>query len=250
MNPINKKRKRNSEARTLELFELMKKGDKQAREEIILDHLNMVKHFAKKHSRDVDTFHCIYDEGVIGLIKAVDRFKPEVGTKFSTYAYAYIQGSVFEYLRYRDEEKDQPLKPRDYDILVAANRALDEKDRFLSYYEIAEMTGYDAKDIALAMETVTNKTRLESLVPDMNESVTVMELVESGHNTEQDAMKRIKYQEICSKLSEDELHMLQRYYVDGVGQSDLGKEAGISQAQVSRRLKKVTEKFKDLYLAY
>lgn len=250
MNPINKKRKINTVERTTELFELMHKGDKNAREEIILDHLNMVKHFAKKHSRDVDTFHCIYDEGVIGLIKAVDRFNPNVGVKFTTYAYPYIQGAIIEYLRYRDEEKDQPLKARDYNILVAANRALDEKDRFLSYYEIAEMTGYDAKDIELVMETVTNKTRLESLVPDMDETITIMELVGSGHNTEQDVMKRIKYQEICSMLSEEELHILQRYYVDGVGQTALGKEVGISQAQVCRRLKKATERFKDLYLAY
>ena len=250
MNPINKKRRRNSEARTLELFELMKKGDKQAREEIVLDHLNVVKHFAKKYSKDVDSFHNIYDEGVIGLLKAVDRFDPSVGVKFVTYAYPYIQGCILEYIRYRDEEKDQPLKARDYKILIAINKALDEKDRYLTYPELAEMTGYDVKEVELVMETATNKTRLESIMPDTEESLELKEMIDCGVNVEEEALSNLRLKAVFDELGEMDSLLINRYYVDGMGQSEIARETGISQAQVCRKLKKATQRFKEVYLAY
>lgn len=64
------------------------------RDEIVMSNLKLVQ-------KIVNTFEFnsedLFSEGVIGLIKAVDKFDPEKGYKFSTYAYHYIRGQILEY---------------------------------------------------------------------------------------------------------------------------------------------------------
>ena len=82
-------------------FELSKKaknGDLEARKKLVESNYRLVISIAKKyHRKDVD-FDDLLQESSTGLLKAVDRFDPDLGHKFSTYACWWIKQAALSYI--------------------------------------------------------------------------------------------------------------------------------------------------------
>ena len=80
-------------------FEKARAGDEKARERLILHNLRLVSHIVRKYygaHRDAEDLVSI---GTIGLVKAVDTFKTESGTRFATYGARCIQNEILMYFR-------------------------------------------------------------------------------------------------------------------------------------------------------
>ena len=75
-------------------FELLKKGDENAREKLILHNLRLVAHIVRKYYSTSPDQEDLTSIGTIGLVKAVDTFKPESGARFATYAARCIQNTI------------------------------------------------------------------------------------------------------------------------------------------------------------
>ncbi len=88
-----------SAARERECFELMKKGDKSARNELIEHNLRLVAHIVKKYYSTSQNQDDLISIGTIGLIKAVDSFNPDNGARFATYAGKCLQNEILMYFR-------------------------------------------------------------------------------------------------------------------------------------------------------
>lgn len=90
-----------SKAQTAEIFVAIREGDEQAREDFIVNNLGLVVHIARKllylKPGHIDMEDMI-SEGNIGLIIAVDKFDPEKGTTFATYAHYWINAKIREFL--------------------------------------------------------------------------------------------------------------------------------------------------------
>ena len=74
-------------------------GDKNARDELILHNMRLVAHVAKKYQGSEENVEDLFSIGTIGLIKAVQTFKPEVGCKFATYGIRCIENEMLMYFR-------------------------------------------------------------------------------------------------------------------------------------------------------
>ncbi|MBQ7399906.1 MAG: RNA polymerase sporulation sigma factor SigK [Clostridia bacterium] len=83
----------------LEYFERMAMGDEKAREVLIQRNLRLVAHIAKKYSVSPSDADDIISVGTMGLIKAVDSFRTECGTRFATYAVRCLQNEILMYFR-------------------------------------------------------------------------------------------------------------------------------------------------------
>ncbi len=77
----------------------MANGDKNARKKLIEHNLRLVAHISKKYNSAVSDSDDLISIGTIGLIKAVDTFRPEKGHKLSSYAAICIQNEILMYLR-------------------------------------------------------------------------------------------------------------------------------------------------------
>ena len=77
-----------------ELFIKMKDGDKGARAKIIEHNLRLVSHIIRKYYSSFGAQDELLSIGSLGLIKAVDSFKSEVGTRFATYGAKCIQNAI------------------------------------------------------------------------------------------------------------------------------------------------------------
>ena len=82
-----------------EAFELMAKGDVSAREKLILHNLRLVSHIVRKYYSTAKNAEDLISIGSIGLVKAVDSFKQENGTRFATYGAKCIQNEILMHFR-------------------------------------------------------------------------------------------------------------------------------------------------------
>lgn len=82
-----------------ELIEQYHQGDMQARNKLIEHNLRLVAHIAKKYDGGRDLQEDLISIGTIGLIKAVDSYKPNKSTKLGTYAARCIENEILMHLR-------------------------------------------------------------------------------------------------------------------------------------------------------
>ena len=78
---------------------LMANGDKNAREKLIEHNLRLVAHIVKKYQNQTDDKEDLISIGTIGLIKAIDSFSPDKGTKLATYAARCIDNEILMLFR-------------------------------------------------------------------------------------------------------------------------------------------------------
>ena len=77
-----------------EAFEKMRNGDKKAREVIIERNMRLVSHIIRKYYSSYQYPDELLSVGSFGLIKAVDSFKSEYGTRFATYGAKCVQNAI------------------------------------------------------------------------------------------------------------------------------------------------------------
>ena len=83
-----------SKAEEARLFEKMRNGDSDARAKIIEHNLRLVSHIIRKYYSSYGAQDELLSIGSLGLIKAVDSFKSEVGTRFATYGAKCVQNAL------------------------------------------------------------------------------------------------------------------------------------------------------------
>ena len=81
------------------LFRKMQEGDLAAREKLIEHNLRLVAHMIKKYDADQGEQEDLISVGTIGLIKAIDSFRPSFGNRFATYAGKCVQNEILMYFR-------------------------------------------------------------------------------------------------------------------------------------------------------
>lgn len=77
-----------------EAFRAARAGDEDARQKLILHNLRLVSHIVRKYYATARNQEDLVSIGTIGLVKAVDSFKIDNGTRFATYAAKCIQNAI------------------------------------------------------------------------------------------------------------------------------------------------------------
>ncbi len=134
-----------------QLFERMAAGDKRARDKIIEHNLRLVPHIIKKYYSSYEMPDELLSVGSLGLIKAVDTFKAEYGTKFATYGARCIQNEILMFFRSQKKlqnevsindqiDIDKDGNPLTYmDIISSDENIADEIDMKLHIERLREL---------------------------------------------------------------------------------------------------------------
>ncbi len=151
--PLNK----NEEA---EAFAKMRNGDKKARELIIERNLRLVSHIIRKYYSTYKNTDELLSVGSFGLIKAVDSFKSEYGTRFATYGAKCVQNEILMYFRSQKKQQNE----------VSINDTIDiDKDgNPLTYLDVISTEENIADKIDLKIHT-TKLLRLVDEILDKRE---------------------------------------------------------------------------------
>ncbi len=119
-------------------------GDAKAKEELVRRNLGLVVTFARTQARGTLPLDELVQEGNLGLLRAVEKFDPDAGTRFSTYAVWWIRAYVWKYLK----QARSTVRPRS-GTAAAADVSLDtpiHDDGDASYLERIEDDGPDPED--------------------------------------------------------------------------------------------------------
>ena len=108
---------------------LIQQGDEQARQTLIEHNLRLVTHIAKTYYHPKVELLDLIQEGNLGLIEAVDRFNPEMGHRFSTFAVWWIRKRILRYLGKSEDlvRLDTPIKGEEGEALCLGDTIMDEE---------------------------------------------------------------------------------------------------------------------------
>lgn len=125
------------------------KGDQKARQRMIESNLRLVVKIARKYYNRGMEFSDLIEEGNLGLLRAVDKFDPERGFRFSTYATWWIRQTIERAIMNQSRTIRLPIHVlRELNAcLTTARKLMQEQDREPTYGEIAEALDKSIDDV-------------------------------------------------------------------------------------------------------
>lgn len=218
------------------LFEKIKQGDMNAREEFVRGNLRLVLSVIQRFGNRGENADDLFQVGTIGLIKSIDNFDTSQNVKFSTYAVPMIIGEIRRYLRDNNSIRvSRSLRDIAYKALVAKEKITKEKGREATIEEIAKETGVKKEDIVFSLDAIADPVSLyEPVYNDGTDAIFVMDQLSDEKCNDEDWTEHIAISDAIKKLGGRERHILNLRFFKGKTQMEVSKELGISQAQVSR----------------
>lgn len=219
-------------------------GSKAAKEKIVSDNTGLVWSIARRFTNRGYDLEELYQIGCIGLLKACDRFESRYGVQFSTYAVPLISGEIKRFLRDNGAIKvSRILKQNGYQISKAKETLLHKFGREATLDELAEFTGLTAEDIVMATEANREVESIQQTIcgKDGTQVSLVERLVDEAQSevAAENIMNRILVGQAMEKLDEMEQRLIRLRFFEDQTQTEVAKELGISQVQVSRLEKKI-----------
>lgn len=230
-----------SKLRTLkekEKMELLRKaqaGDKAARNELISCNLRLVLSVVQKFTNRGENLDDLFQVGCVGLIKAIDNFDPSQKVRFSTYGVPMICGEVKRYLRDNNAVRvSRSIRDLAYHSMQAREELQMRDGREPKISEIAAQVGASPENVAMALESAVAPTSLyEPVFSDGEDSFSVMDQLRDK-TSEESWISDMMFRDTVRALSPRERRIIALRYLGGKTQTEVAKEIGISQAQVSR----------------
>ncbi len=228
---------------TEELIRRSKSGDKDAKEQLILDNAGLIWSVARRFfGRGVESDD-LYQLGCLGFIKAVDGFDLEFGTQFSTYAVPKIAGEIRRYIRDDGAIKvSRGIKERAALIKVARVKLVQEYGYEPSLTQLSEITGFSPEEIAFAQSATAE---VESINRENGDDGFTLENVLSDTKSEDAMLEQMALRQAVEKLPERESIVIRLRYFHGLTQQNVAKILDVSQVQVSRIEKKALNKLRE-----
>ena len=229
----------------MELIRRCRQGDRQAREELVSGNLRLVLSVVQKFSNRGENLDDLFQVGCIGLMKAIDNFNPELDVRFSTYGVPMIVGEIRRFLR------DNNAIRVSRSMRDTAYRAMQTKEQFIHEFgkeptieQIAQRMECKKEEVVLALESVVDPVSLyEPVYSDGGDTIYVMDQV-GDSSDDRDWLQEISLRDAIRALGEREKRILTLRFLSGRTQTEVAKEIGISQAQVSRLEKSALERIK------
>lgn len=192
-------------------FDLAKKmqaGDMKARKKLIESNYRLVLSIAKKYHREEFNFEDLVQESSIGLIKAVDKFNPDLGHKFSTYACWWIKQSALQYINENATNIKVPVHSRllNAKILKASREFEEEFGKQPTIQDLSDIVGEAPKKIKYTLKANKRTSSLEKNVNEENSNSSLLNKIEDDSiyvNPE----KQLEHKEL-NKIIRDSLKLL------------------------------------------
>ena len=229
--------------RTIELVRLAKTGDKNAAEELIVNNSSLIKSVVRRFLGRGVEYDDLFQLASIGFIKAINNFDESFNVRFSTYAVPMIAGELKRFLRDDGSIKvSRIIKGLNYKIKVIVEEARKNGEDSPSVDRLAEMFGVEKEDIALAIGADKRLVSIYDKV-DSEKDIEYLDTIESDER-EDELIEKIMLREAIDSLSEREKKIVLLRYFSDKTQSEIAKELGVSQVQISRLETKIVENLK------
>lgn len=221
------------------------------RDRLVRMHLPLVEHLARRFRNRGEPLDDLTQVATIGLIKSVDRFDPDRGVEFSTYATPTVVGEIKRHFRDKGWAVRVPRRLQELRLsLTTATAELSQQHgRSPTVHELAERLGISEEEVLEGLESANAYSTLSLDVPDTDdESPAVADTL----GAEDEALEGVEYRESLKPLLEDlpprEKRILLLRFFGNMTQSQIAQEVGISQMHVSRLLARTLAQLREKLL--
>ncbi|WP_112249270.1 SigB/SigF/SigG family RNA polymerase sigma factor [Kribbella monticola] len=242
------------EAATIELFELRERSSDPAEQQELLDRiveLNLeiargIAHRFRGRGAEIEDLEQV---AFLGLMKAATKYRLDAETPFIGYAVPTIRGEVKRY--FRDCAWTVRIPRRLQEIQGAVAAKLPELEQRLgrepSIDEVASYLGIEAGEVeqAMAARGCFNTLSLDRPAG-QEEGLTLADCMAEEEDRAVSQLEAVDMlQPVLEDLGPRERRILELRFVEGWTQSEIGREVGVSQMQVSRVLRQILDTLRD-----
>ena len=224
-------------------------GSMKAREQLIELYLPLVRSLARRYSYRGEQLDDLVQIGAIGLIKAIDRFDLDRGVELTTYATPNIIGEIKRHFRDKGWAVRVPRGLQELNVQLSklVEELTVQNGRSPTIPELAKAAGVEEEEVLEALESGRAYTSL---------SLSAGGSDEDGELDPLESLGTIEHQYEVSEdravlapgfrvLDERERRILHLRFFDGLTQSQIAQQVGISQMHVSRLIRRALEKIRD-----
>ncbi len=237
--------------KTRELFRRFKEeGDMDAREKLVMSHLNLVRFIANKFKNRGEPIDDLIQVGYLGLLTAIDPFDPSRGLEFTTFATPTIMGEIKRH--FRDKGWSVRVPRRLQELSAKVNQASDtltsQLQRSPTIAEIADYLDATVDEVLEAMESSSAYSSVSLEAPsgaDDDDTPSVIDRYATDDSDLEFTDDRIIIEEALAIFSPRERDVIERRVLKGMTQIEIAEELGISQGQVSRLLRRTLKQIQD-----
>jgi RNA polymerase sigma-B factor len=229
-------------------------GDLQAREQLIEQYMSLVRSLARRYSYRGEQLEDLVQIGAIGLIKAIDRFDLDRGVELTTYATPNIIGEIKRHFRDKGWSVRVPRGLQELNVQLSklVEQLTVQYSRSPTIPELAKAAGVEEEEVLEALESGRAYTSLSLSVGGGG-----------GDDDDLDPLESLGTEEHQYEVSEDravlapgfkvldqrERQILQLRFFEGLTQSQIAQQVGISQMHVSRLIRRSLEKIRETIAA-
>jgi len=236
------------------LFQRAREGDRAARDALVDRFLPLAYHFARRYHSAGGHAEDVQQVAAIGLLNAIDRFDPDRGVAFSSFAVPTIVGEIKRYFRDKGWAVRVPrdLQERALTVERMIERLEGEIGRPPTAEQVARRMGLPIEEVLEARLAANAHHGVSLERPggsgDEDERAladTLGETDEGFHRAEE----AVTFERLLDGLSDRERIVLQLRFREDLTQAEIGERVGISQMHVSRLIRHAIDQLRDLYVA-
>lgn len=223
------------------------------RDRLVLAYRPFARHLAG-HFRDRgEQLDDLQQVAMMAIIKAIDRFDPYRGIRFSTFASRYVTGELKRHFRDKTWAVRVPraVQERYLEMKGTVEVLRGELGRSPTIPEVARRIGATEEEVLEAMEAAV-LYRVRSLDDargggDDDDRTDEAATPEAGYDAvERSLLGAQVFGSVLPRISERERELLRLYYVDGLSQAEIASRVGTSQVSVSRHLSRTIDRLRAL----
>lgn len=216
-------------------------GDKTERDALVLSNFGLIYMVLKRFSARGYEQEDLFQIGVIGLIKAIDKFDLNRDLSFSTYAVPMIIGEIRRFMR--DDgmiHVSRQIKDNARKIAIVKEQLKKMNNFEPTIQELSELTGLSSDEILMAMEATTEVESIYQPVGNTEDAkVTLADQLMDTKKSETELINRISVKQMLERLEEEDRKLIELRYMEGKTQSESANILGLNQVAVSRREKRI-----------
>jgi RNA polymerase sigma-B factor len=229
--------------------ELHETGDRAIRDELIEAHLRLAEHLARRFSNRGVPLEDLIQVASLGLVKAVERFEPERGLEFSTFATPTIVGELKRH--FRDKGWSVRVPRRIQELHVEVNSLVGTLTQRLgrspTIEELARASGTSEEEVLEAMEAAQAYRSTSIDAPTTGDDPGAGLAGQLGNEDANlfAAENRMLVASLVDSLPKREQLIMRLRFYDGMTQTQIADRLGISQMHVSRLLARSLNQLRD-----
>jgi len=231
--------------------EYRRTNDRKLRNELIEAHKPLASHLARRFANRGEPFDDLLQVAYLGMLKAVERFDPERGLEFSTFATATVEGELKRHFRDKTWSVRVPRRPQELHLRLKSydQRALATTDaRAQGSRSRGPSSGSAKTKCSKQWKSAARTARRPSTrARPRDRKLTALErrLGEPDHNFDL-AEHRVLLERVLADLPERERTIVELRFFHEMTQTEIAEEVGISQMHVSRLLTRTLLQLREL----